>query len=87
MTDPIDRDVARRVRERIAHKGVSRASVARSVGLTERQLRRRLHGEARFKMRELVGIAEAIGCPLGALLEGPVTPDDHDWTRRAEAAA
>jgi hypothetical protein len=68
MTQPTAQSVARSIREKIRGCGIERAEIAAAAGLTERQLRRRLSGEAAFKAHEVQGITDRLDRRAVALL-------------------
>lgn len=70
------------VRMELARRRWSASQLARSVGLSQTALSRRLTGALPFRVDELTAIAGVLGIPTRSLI-----PDDDDAASSTEKAA
>ncbi len=69
-SDGADQTIARSIEAWMAYKRLHQADVARSAGLTQPQLSRRLRGHTEFKASEVAAIAAHLGVKVGDLYDG-----------------
>jgi transcriptional regulator with XRE-family HTH domain len=77
----IDRRVARRIRERRLHVGMTQNELARILGVAFQQAHKYEHGISRVSAGRLYHIATALGAPV----EYFFAPDEPSEARRTEA--
>lgn len=79
MTHPrhVANEVAHRVREEMTRQGLDNVDIATAIGLTVRQLRRRLHSEVEFSVGEIDRVAKALGVHPGRLFPTPEPPEGN----------
>ena len=70
----IRRTVASAVRAELARAGVSQATAAAWIGVTQPAMSARLHARVPFTVDELHAMAEGLGLPVETLLASNVTP-------------
>lgn len=69
-----ERQICARIRERRLEQGLTQAALARRAGLTPAQMQRYESGRTPITCAALLRIAETLGMPAVALLEGGETP-------------
>ena len=62
--------IGQRIRERRRSIAMSQAALAAATGVTFQQIQKYERGANRISFSRLVQVAEALGCPIGALAEG-----------------
>lgn len=60
--------VAANIRAELARAGISQASLAASLGITQQALSRRLLGKTPFSFDEAFAIADTLGVPVSEIL-------------------
>lgn len=58
------------IRAEMARRGVTQADLAAALGITQPGVSARLHGRTDWRLKELSVVAETLGVPLSALLDG-----------------
>ncbi len=75
MNKSVDQRVARNVRAELARRGLSQATIANSLGLSQAAVSRRLLGTTSFSIAELERVAEVLPVPIAVLLaDEPADP-------------
>lgn len=73
-TPPARRQVAANVRAELARAGVSQATAAAWIGVTQPAMSARLHARVPFTVDEAAAIADGLGLPLATLVDTTVAP-------------
>jgi transcriptional regulator with XRE-family HTH domain len=76
--EEVDRQVARRVRERRLALGIGQAELAPRLGVSPQQVHKYETGESRLTIGRLHAVAEALGVDVGHFYEGLQTPTPAD---------
>lgn len=63
--------VASKIRHALEQRGLTQAEVTRITGLSQPQVSRRLAGERRWQVDELVALSRAWGVSVDELIGGP----------------
>ena len=71
-TIPTAQQVGANVRAEAARRGISGSQLARTVGLSQSAMSRRLIGARAFTVTELAAVAAALGVPTSALMPAEV---------------
>jgi hypothetical protein len=70
MTQPRDREIAIQARTEVLDQRLSMVELGSTLGLSVRQLQRRLYGEVAFTGAQLEALAVALGHPSHHFLAG-----------------
>lgn len=68
ITAAVNRAVGKRLLHAMTTRGISRASLAADLGITETRLARIIKGSSEMTVPELIFAARSIGCPPSALI-------------------
>jgi transcriptional regulator with XRE-family HTH domain len=81
----IDRRVARRIRERRLHVGMTQHELARILGVAFQQAHKYERGISRVSAGRLYHIATALKTPIGYFFAADAHPEMHPESHIAEA--
>lgn len=68
---PHNQRIVPHLRAEMARARVSQAQLASSTSLSQVALSRRIHGNVPMSVDELFELADALGCPVDALIRAP----------------
>lgn len=70
VSDVLNRITGSAVRAEMARRRLSQERIAAAIGLSRSALQRRIAGQSAFRIDELRAIADLLGVPVTALIEG-----------------